>query len=178
MIADIFEIKEDSHGGKGLFAKRFVPAGTISIIEKGCPKCKSISPKQLEKRPDRDFMLSHAPITLSSFPNFLVPCDDRIYYINHSCNANSLDADGFDIVVRDLECGEELTCDYRMFRDNITNFLCDCGEENCSGLISCVYPFPKDLLDYWSKKIQNVLEIARRVEQPLGDYLRGFDIPD
>lgn len=38
--------------------------------------------------------------------SYLVPCDE-IIYLDHSCNANTLDFDrGFDIVVRDIAKGD------------------------------------------------------------------------
>ncbi|MCK9573595.1 MAG: SET domain-containing protein-lysine N-methyltransferase, partial [Candidatus Omnitrophica bacterium] len=59
---------------------------------------------------------------------FIAPCDET-RYLNHSCNANILGADpGFDIVVRDIKKGEELTYDYRDFYDDI-KMQCHCGEK-------------------------------------------------
>lgn len=38
MLTKLFEIRETKNRGKGLFAKEFVPRGTIALFE--CQQCK------------------------------------------------------------------------------------------------------------------------------------------
>lgn len=42
MIADLFDIKETSRYGKGIFARRFIPKGTI-VYFFPCKKCGTYS---------------------------------------------------------------------------------------------------------------------------------------
>ncbi|OGS36432.1 MAG: hypothetical protein A2293_06545 [Elusimicrobia bacterium RIFOXYB2_FULL_49_7] len=113
----------------------------------------------------------------------LFPCDDVIY-INHSCNSNTLGTPfGFDIAVRDIKSGEEITYDYRMFFENkwrgdnyYTEFTCRCGEPNCDRIIQFItprHPAPRKLAQEWRSKITSSLRLIRLVDQPLwGDLLR------
>jgi hypothetical protein len=68
-------------------------------------------------------------------------------FMNHSCNPNThaliLEAgETFnryqEVAIRDIACGEELTCDYEDLGEaemDGTVFDCACGEPNCRGVI-------------------------------------------
>jgi hypothetical protein len=126
MIAKLFDVKETKNKGKGLFAKEFIPKGTIICFE--CNKCRVLSgiePDKMSEKEKED-MFNYAYRKKDG--SFIAPCDET-RYLNHSCNANILGADpGFDIVVRDIKKGEELTYDYRDFYDDI-KMQCHCGEK-------------------------------------------------
>lgn len=150
--------------GVGLYAVKPIPCGTITMIE--CAGCSRISPQDAERSSDRNFIFSHAPITASTYPNFLVPCDRRMYYGNHSCDANTLDTRlGFDIAIRDIDANECVTVDYRRFTDSTIRFHCRCGVAECCGEVRCEVPSPP-LADLWRRQLAKAFDHVA-VEQPL-----------
>jgi len=166
MKAKLFEVKKVKEKGKGLFAKQFIPIGTITWFK--CDKCREFTRQEIdslsEKR--RKFVFWHAYKTENG--NYILPCDEASF-TNHSCNANTLDSGkGFDIVVRDIEKGEEVTYDYRFFYD--IDMVCKCGEENCCKRVKSVHPIPEKLQSYWNSKIEPALRQIKKVPQPLDKY--------
>ena len=176
MIAKLFDIRETKTKGKGLFAKRFIPIGTIVCFE--CNKCRKRTVEDIQNlsKKELEWVLDHEYKDKTSL--FSDVCDKTILFLNHSCNANILFCDdGFDIVVKDLKKGEEATYDYRVFYDNL-NMPCHCGEDNCCKMITCKHPIPKKLKQFWLKKIHFALKLANTVEQPLQEALeqRSLDL--
>ena len=134
MIADLFEIKETDKYSKGVFATQFIPKGTIVYFYL-CKKCGKYSKEELAKMSKKElrFVIDHqVKLKSGEYSKF---CDDRLSYINHSCNANILDSGkGFSIVVRDIEKGEEGKEDYRLLEgEDEVRFPggCKCGEPVC-----------------------------------------------
>lgn len=62
-----------------------------------------------------------------------VLCWDAARFVNHSCDPNCLMlADRFDVAIRDIAAGEQVTCDYATL--NIREdeaFSCACGAADC-----------------------------------------------
>ena len=164
MIADLFEIRgigRYGRGQKGIFAKRFVPKGTI--VHFLCKRCGTWSIKEVAR-------LSKAriiQILTHEYPTKY--CDRRLGYINHSCNPNIMETKkGFDIVVRDIAKGEEATEDYRIFNEE-KHFDggCKCGEKNCMKNATFTRPASPKLQGFWDKKISGALRLIPSVKQPL-----------
>lgn len=175
MIAKLFEVRETQNRGKGLYAKKFIPKGTIVCFE--CSKCRVISAAELgfDKMTEKEKkdLLDYAYRRKDG--NFLTPCDET-RYLNHSCNANILGAElGFDIVVRNIREGEEATYDYRDFYDDV-KMSCKCGEENCCKVVTFQHPVPKELKKFWEKKIDSALKLVNSVEQPLKEELKQISV--
>jgi len=166
MIAKLFEVKETKDKGKGLFANVFIPTGTIICFE--CEKCKVLSKKEISEldKTKRNFVLEHAYTRKDG--TYLMPCGEEIY-LNHSCNSNILDSGlGFDIVVRNINIGEEATYDYRQFYDDSSyEMICNCKEKNCCKIVKCIHPVPKELRNFWNVKIKKSLTLINTVNQPL-----------
>ncbi len=161
MIADLFDIKETGRYGKGIFARKFIPKGTI--VHFLCRKCGTWSKKELARLPkDKlDFVMEH------EYP--MKYCDERLLYINHSCNPNIMESGrGFDIVVKEIKEGEEATEDYRIFKEEL-HFAdgCKCGEPNCMKRTTYTRPPPQKLQRFWDKKIEGALRLINSVNQPL-----------
>jgi hypothetical protein len=84
--------------------------------------------------------------------------------------------------VRDIEKGEEITYDYRMFHENkwrgdeyYSKFSCRCGAPACEGEIRFIGPRHrpgKKLTADWAKKIAASLRLIRKVRQPLFGEMR------
>jgi SET domain-containing protein len=113
--------------GIGLFADQFIPKGMITW--KATPGFDlQYSPKDLEALPElaKATVLKHA--FLSKRTGLYVLCFDDARFFNHSFEPNIGDEDapdtdeGIDFALRDIEVGEELTCDYRKFDAHFMGF--------------------------------------------------------
>lgn len=169
MLAPIFTLRKTRGKGKGLFAKREIPRGTIVFFE--CPKCRVMSKKAFRRLTprQRERMLFHSYTVKDG--SVVTPCGDSVY-MNHSCDANILDTGrDFDIVVRKIGKGEEATYDYRTFYDEDWGFQCTCGAPDCCGTFACRHPLPRGLRANWDKLLRPALRLARRVPQPLREQL-------
>ncbi len=95
-------------------------------------------------------------------------CWDAGRHVNHHCDANSralgLEAQ---IAIRDIEEGEELTCDYG--ECNLDEPLtCHCGAANCRGTIRA--GDLRAFADAWDEQIRAAVVVAAELEQPLLKY--------
>lgn len=164
MLADLFEVKETTDKGKGLYARQLVPKGTIICFESAGYRI--IPAEEYETMSD----LAKEHVYQRVDGTYLAPSDDSKYF-NHSCNANVLDSRlGFDIVVRDIKKGEEVTYDYRAF--SFKEMECHCGAKNCCGFLTYEHPAPEKLRLFWAKKVDSALRQVNKVEQPLGEKVR------
>jgi len=58
-------------------------------------------------------------------------------YVNHSCDANcGIRGEITCIAMRDIRKGEELTQDYGLLDNESYSFECNCGAENCRGIVT------------------------------------------
>jgi hypothetical protein len=102
-----------------------------------------------------------------------VLCWDHGRYVNHSCEATCL-SPGFDfeIAVRDIPAGGEITDDYGTLSPSET-FECACGTPSCRGTVN-----PDDYLRMtaeWDRAVAGAFVHIREVEQPLWDLVRERD---
>lgn len=106
--------------GTGLFAAEPIAAGTPTWrFTPGIDL--AIHPDALEALPDvgRDWFATYAYLDIRT--GLYVLCADDARFMNHSDTPNVAgDYDrepvfGVDVASRDIEAGEELTCDYRTF---------------------------------------------------------------
>jgi SET domain-containing protein len=175
MLAELFYVEETKNKGKGLFAKEFIPKGTITWVE--CDKCKVFSASEINfnKMSEKEKWKLFDYAYRREDGSFFAPCGDAKYF-NHSCNANILDSGtGFDIVVRDIKKGEEATYDYRCFYDDL-KMQCNCGEKNCCKVVDFKHPVPQELELFWSDKVQSALKLSKNVDQPLKEELKRRSI--
>jgi len=95
MSDSLVYVADSSIHGKGLFAKTFIPAGTVIGVVQGRPTTT-----------DGEHVL-----WINGTDGFHVQCDLR--YINHSDTPNAAYYDNLDVcALRDIEAGEEITHDY------------------------------------------------------------------
>jgi len=164
MLADLFEVKETNNKGFGLYARQRVPKGTIICFESDGFRIIPAEDYETMSETAKEHVYQRADGT------YIAPSDDS-KYLNHSCNANVLDSRlGFDIVVRDIRKGEEVTYDYRAFI--FKEMQCNCGAKNCCGFLTYEHPVPEKLRLFWAKKVESALRQVNRVEQPLGGKVR------
>ena len=145
--------------GYGLFATEFIAKGTITYCQD--PLDIVISPADIPKYHStlRDSIHKFA---FEPPGGNVVLCWDNAKYINHCCQPNTLSTGyEFEIAVRDVLVGEELTTDYRLFsKNNKFNFFCD----NMQCPRSQMDELPLEQID---QRIIDALVDWQEVEQPL-----------
>lgn len=147
--------------GYGVVATAFIPAGTITWV--------------LDKL-DREFSRKELDALEPIYQNILdtytfrdnkgryILCWDNARYVNHSFNSNCLTtAYDFEIAIRDIAIGEQLTDDYGYL--NIPTPFRGMDEGTRRKVV-----YPDDLLKYyklWDKKLQSVFHKILHLPQPL-----------
>jgi hypothetical protein len=162
MIHPFTELKFISEQkGYGVVAKQFIPKGTITWVQDSLDMV-------FDQKKLAELGPNYAPIVDTySFRdnqgNFVL-CWDLAKYVNHSFNSNCLTTPyNFEIAIRDIHPGEELTDDYGYL--NITEPFEAMPE---GGTRTVVYP--DDLLRYhkiWDDKIADAMPLLNSVDQPL-----------
>jgi hypothetical protein len=153
--------------GYGVVATKFIPVGTITwVLDK---LDREFSPETFqEMEPIYQNILD--TYTFRNNKGNLVLCWDNGRYVNHSFNSNCLTtAYDFEVAIRDIQPGEQLTDDYGYL--NISMPFRAVNEGTRRKII-----YPDDLLKYykvWDKKIQKVFKRISLVEQPLRQILKN-----
>jgi hypothetical protein len=151
--------------GCGVVATRDIPKGTITWAMD--PLDRLISPPQMESLPAvcRDSLLKYS---YRDRHGDYVFCWDNTRFMNHSFNPNCIaTAYRFELAVRDIHAGEELTNDYGSLNILEPFQACDEGTER-----KIVYP--DDLARHygeWDGKLEGAFTHMPVVEQPLRDLL-------
>lgn len=98
--------------GLGVFAKEFIAAGTtLWIFHQGL----DYVVKKLPEEPlIAKFITKYGYIPLDGEWRWVM-CADDARFMNHSENPSCLDEGETTSAKRDIQAGEELTCDYRTF---------------------------------------------------------------
>ncbi len=157
----------DDEKGYGLFATHRIPRGTITWTLDHLDRV--ITPQEMDSHDPRyrEILMKY------SFRNNrgeYIFCWDNGRYINHSFNSNCcLTPYNFEIAIRDIEAGEELTDDYGYL--NIIEPFEALPE---GGNRTVVYP--DDLLrlaEYWDSRLQQAFPDLQLVEQPLRPFLES-----
>jgi hypothetical protein len=147
--------------GYGLVATAFIPRGTITWVQDLLDQ---------EFRSEEVYLLGedYAEIIQTySFRNQLghyVLCWDHARFVNHSFRSNCLTtAYNFEIAVRDIHPGEELTDDYGYL--NIEEPFDALPEGTSRNVV-----YPDDLLHYheeWDRQLEENFPLIQSVDQPL-----------
>lgn len=162
MIHPHTEIKHISNEvGYGVVAIDFIPAGTITwVLDK---LDQEFSPTDFQNM-DPIYQDILDTYTFRNNKGNLILCWDNGRYVNHSFNSNCLTtAYDFEIAIRDIYPGEQLTDDYGYLNISEPFEGIDEGTER-----KIVYP--NDLENFyqeWDKKIQHVFPRIIDREQPL-----------
>jgi len=147
--------------GHGVVATEFIPAGTITwALDK---LDREFSPEAF-KAMDALYQDILDTYTFRNNNGNLVLCWDNGRYVNHSFNSNCLStAYDFEIAIRDIHPGEQLTDDYGYL--NISKPFRGIDEGTKRKVV-----YPDDLLKYskmWDKKLLKVFNRIPKLEQPL-----------
>lgn len=151
--------------GYGVVATKFIPAGTITWVKDKLDR--EFSPSEFQNM-DPIYQNILDTYTFRSNNGNLVLCWDNGRYVNHSFNSNCLTtAYDFEIAIRDINPGEQLTDDYGYL--NISKPFRAMDEGSRRKVV-----YPDDLLKYykiWDNKISKVFKKIVKVEQPLKPIL-------
>lgn len=151
--------------GYGVVAKNFIPKGTITwVLDKFD---REFTTCQYDEFEDVYKNLLNTYAYKNNLGN-LVLCWDNARFVNHSFKSNCLTtAYNFEVAVRDIYPGEQLTDDYGYLNIDVPFRGIDEGTKR-----KIVYP--DDLLKYyktWDKKLQEALKYLSKVEQPLKELI-------
>lgn len=147
--------------GYGVVATKFIPKGTVTWVQDELDQIFT------QEEVDKMKPLSREMIDKYTFRNNkgnYVMCWDLSKYVNHSFKSNCLStAYDFEIAVRDIHPGEELTDDYGYL--NVTEAFHPKDEGTSRTRV-----FPDDLLNFhkdWDLKLEEAFEDFKSVKQPL-----------
>jgi len=152
--------------GLGVFATRFIPMGTITYADDALEiRIPGDSPLHDDPR-YRPIIEKYAHLDEN---NVWTISWDIARYVNHCCHCNTITtAYGFEIAIRDIQPGEQITDEYALFEPNCEmELLCD--HPDCRKRIR-----PDDIERYgdlWDAQIRAALAHFRHVPQPLLPYL-------
>jgi len=126
------EMRKSRIHGRGVFARRDIPAGTRLIEYVGLPISKKKSDELCLKQNSYLFTLNESS-----------DLDGKVSWnparlINHSCEPNcEANVDQNDRIwifsMKSIARGEELTFNYGYSLDNFKNYPCRCGARSCPG---------------------------------------------
>ncbi|MFZ9000493.1 MAG: SET domain-containing protein [Bacteriovoracaceae bacterium] len=146
--------------GYGLIATERIPKGTVTFVQDGLDIV--ISETQIEVYPEE--LLDH--INKYSYEDYLgnrIISWDLAKYMNHDDDANTLTTGyGFEIAIKDIEIGQEVTDDYRIFSTHH-----DTTFKVTHGPLQDLKPWPRELITYWDEEISDALLFFEKVNQPL-----------
>lgn len=151
--------------GYGVVATKCIPAGTITwVLDK---LDREFSPKEVDEMEQVYQDILNTYTYRNNKGNFVL-CWDHGKYVNHSFEANCLStAYDFEVAIRDIEVGEQLTDDYGYL--NITKPFRGIDEGTKRKVV-----YPDDLLKYhkvWDNKISKVFSKIPKVNQDLGHLI-------
>lgn len=152
--------------GYGLFATEDIPEGTITYVKDSLEIIISQSEFDLHSAAMKDVIEKYSYIDENG---------DRIIswdfakYVNHCCDSNTISTGyGFEMAIRDIKKGEEITDEYGIFNINQEmNLICD--KQCCRSKIAS-----DDFDRYyrtWDAKIQKSIDKLYRVPQPLYPFV-------
>lgn len=122
----------DSARGYGVFATAFIPRGTIVYVKDALevevsPEWYDQYPEYLQQVIEKYSYIDERGLRILSW--------DHAKYVNHCCQCNTMSTGyGFEIAIRDIEEGEEITDEYGMFNLEYEMPL-SCAQPNCRGAI-------------------------------------------
>lgn len=151
--------------GYGVVATEFIPAGTITWA---LDKLDRIFTPEEFKAMDLIYQNILDVYTFRNNKGAYILCWDNARFVNHSFNSNCLTtAYDFEIAIRDIQAGEQLTDDYGYL--NITHAFRAIDEGTKRKVV-----YPDDLLRYhkvWDKKLLSVFHQIPNLNQPLLELL-------
>lgn len=152
--------------GYGLFATEDIPEGTITYVKDSLEIIISQTEFDLHTPAMKDVIEKYSYIDENG---------DRIVswdfakYVNHCCDSNTISTGyGFELAIRDIKKGEQITDEYGIFNINQEmNLICEkecCRNKITSGDFDKYYKV-------WDAKIQKSIDKLYQVPQPLYPFV-------
>lgn len=152
--------------GYGIIATKKIPRGSITFVQDPLDIAIGIDDERLKDPRIKDYIEKFSYVISSKQ---LVVSWDHAKYMNHCCFSNTLTTGyGFEIAIRDIEAGEEITDDYGVFTIRHSMKI-SCSIEKCRQKVG-IEDFDS-LSEQWDTKIQNALKQLPQVDQPLLDLV-------
>ncbi len=152
--------------GYGVFATKRIPRGTMLWV---MDQLDRIITREEAKKITGPNWANLDKYTYNDRNGDYVFCWDLTRYVNHSFEPNTmLTALNFEVALRDIEVGEEITNDYGTLNCP-ESFLCANGPYKGRSTVE-----PDDLLTYhkeWDELIAQAMKTYFDVPQPLADFL-------
>jgi len=155
--------------GSGVIATRFIPRGTITWVLDDLDR--PFTGSEMNSLPScYDHLIDRW--TFHDGRGHRVLCWDLGRYLNHSCEPNCGGSEfWFEVALRDIEPGEQLTNDYAtLYMRPSEGFACRCGAPSCRGAAS------HELVPLAVAAVQQQLHLALDelglVAQPLSPLLQ------
>lgn len=156
----------DQKVGYGVFASEFIPEGTIVYVKDSLEL--QISPtdyllhnEEVKAHIDRFSYIDERGYRIVSW--------DFAKYVNHCCQCNTISTGyGFEIAIRDIHAGEQITDEYGIFNLD-SKMEVHCGSGICRKTIG-----PDDFDNYyteWDEKIKKSVAKIFDVEQALMPFI-------
>jgi hypothetical protein len=153
--------------GYGVVATRLIPQGSITWVRDDLDQ--TFSAAQVERMAASYREIIDKYCFVDAKGNFVL-CWDLARYLNHSCDPSCRSAGyDFEVAVRDIHPGEELTDDYGSLNLEY-GFVCFCASPSCRKTIH-----PGDLLKYadsWDQSVAGPFRLITTVSQPLWPFVK------
>lgn len=147
--------------GYGVVATRLIPKGTVTWVQDELDQI--FSPHQVKKMGEDCRRMLDKYSFRNNKGNYVL-CWDQAKYVNHSFTSNCLStAYDFEVAVRDIQAGEELTDDYGYLNIEEPFKARDEG-------VGRTVVYPDDLLKFypeWDEKLAGAFRYFQDVNQPL-----------
>lgn len=152
--------------GYGVFATAAMPAGTVVYVK---------DPLEIKLTQKQFAALTEPYRTVAEKYSYIdqhgvrIISWDHAKYVNHRCDCNTMSTGyGFEIAIRDIRPGEEITDEYGLFNiEREIALACRCP--NCRHVLR-----PSDVDTYcaiWDALVIEALNQVPRVTQPLWDFM-------
>lgn len=167
MVHPDTELRFISHEvGYGVVATRLIPKGTVTWA---LDKLDRIFTPQAVAAMDPLYAPILEHYTFRDQRGNYILCWDNARYVNHSFHPTCITtAYDFELAVRDIKPGDELTDDYGFL--NVTHaFRCHPEKRSARKVV-----MPDDLLHYhhrWDRRLKSAFRYFPRVQQPLATFL-------
>ncbi len=166
VISSVKIVWISDHKGYGLIATHPIPKGTITFAQDGLD---IVIPSEKLESVDQNLREYVEKYSYEDFLGNRVVSWDLGKYMNHDDEANTLSTGyGFEIAIRDIAVGEEVTDDYRIFSTHHdTSFASTQEAKNEPELWS------DEQVEIWDKKVQMALKSINLVNQPLRPFIQN-----
>jgi len=154
--------------GYGVFATDDIPEGTIVYVKDSLEVV--ITPTEFLLHTEEMKEVIEKYSYIDEHGNRIISWDFA-KYVNHCCNCNTMSTGyGFEIAIRDIKKGDQITDEYGIFNLEYEMNLV-CGENCCRMKVA-----PEDFDNYypiWDEKIKKSIGKLVQVEQPLIPFVDG-----